>query len=881
MWKSDTTASANCGKLKKSRKISFKFKLVAVHGSEVWTGKKDKIEMTSAIVSSPLVSVASDETAVASNIVKLKLKKPKSWNWELSTSASSPLIDFPRILLYDNHDKLLADVEEADCIVNGDENSNAAVHMPNGTRRSASCRSFESFKRHANSRHNSKLSSSNTLKSSSSFSTTKSGRVTFNIDDESQQNADSERVSAKNARKCKRSLSTNSSKSHHNVNEFLEDVVSQLQSKGFECKVRRKSNSERPQQSIAKQQTNEPYVPLPSSAQKTPSPPPADLPIFIYSAKGLIRRDFNAKEFDEVRNRQKTLSVPKSMNDECKSQSVERNVAQSSRVHPKSENTNHLHNVRRNHSELQKSKSAVEIPHRLAVKKERRKARRTHSVNNVGFSSSILERLSAFKARSSSTDSQQCFDDGGRHFVQHMELIDRPKYQLRTSAAGTLVVREENTRNRRMRRRPRSCGKITEIDENACPFEQKAKFVRKFLYSGNECQPITGSESNLLDECAKRKFTPKKMPTYSTADKFPSRYEKAIANIDHLITNVIWSHTGSDAVKSFGDEHHLDAVGTYKKVKKMPNQSISHIQYEKGIENGADQNSDKKFHEKSISTLIKSDENYQLPTANHCIAIVHSNDVDDCDAYSVSTRAAEVEPLPVQEYGDAIDVANNNTRVKQKKKQHNRKVSFNHGDNVLEKSQFNGCGSDANAFTSNLKDFKIAQKIQRSASVGSCRVNRVVYTSSSDDDVGASIRRERIAHRRRTKRATKLTSNGSSTRSNGKCMRETCVVTKIELKLSRDNGDDPNWMQLDCYCPLRLPFPSITLPHYSLPLLTRLNIKYVQTISSDSAASFRFRLHLPRLHHKWADLKLSPSLFVVHRCALRRECPFTPSCGEW
>lgn len=765
---------------KKRRKSSLKSKLVAVHGEEVRSGEKViEIEMTSAIVSSPLLPVSSDATAVASNIVKLKLKKPKSWNWELSTSASSPLIDFPRILLYDKHDKLLADVEEADCIVNGDENAMAAVHVPNGTRRSASCRSFESFKRHANSRHNSKLSSSHTLKSSSSFSTPKSGRVTFNIDDEQQEQlADSERDSAKNARKCKRSLSTNSSKSHHNVNEFLEDVVSQLQSRGFECKVRRKSYSERPQQSIAiKQQTNETHVSSPPLAQKTSSPPPADVPIFIYSAKGLVRRDFNAKEFDEIRSRQKTLAVPTSTNDECKSQSVERNGAQSmqsSRFQPKSENTNHLHNVRRNHSDLQKSKSVVEIPHRLAVKKERRKARRTHSVNNVGFSSSILERLSAFKARSSSTDSQQCFDDSTRHFVQHMESIDRPKYQLRTSAAGTLVVREENTRNRRMRRRPRSCGKINEIDENACPFEQKEKFIRKYVYSGNECKPITGSESNLLDECAKRKFAPKKTPTYSTADRFPSRYEKAIANIDHLITNVIWSHTGSDAVKPFADQHHSDAIGKYKKVKQMPNQSMQ-VQLEKGIANGVDWNSDEKLHEKSISFSIKSDENYQLPRANHCMAIVHTNDVDDCDAYSASMRATEVVSLPVLQYGDAIDVANNNNRVKQKKKHHNRKVSFNHGDNVLEKNQFNGCGSsmDANALTTKLKDYKIAQKIQRSASVGSCRLKRVVYTSSSDDDVGASIRKERIAHRRRTKRATRLTSNASSTRSNGKCIKET------------------------------------------------------------------------------------------------------------
>lgn len=705
---------------------------------------------------------------IASNIVKLKLRKPKSWNWELSTSVSSPLIDFPRILLYDNNNKLLADVEEADCIINGDENfaiTNTATHMLNGPRRSASCRSFDSFKRNANSRHSSKVNSSNTLKTSSTFSTPKSGRVTFDVAD------GSKRDSLKNTRKCKRSLSTNLSKSLHGVNELLEDVVSQLQSKGYECKVRRKSNSERYankcERPIVKQQTNE--------ASPTP-PPPAEVPIFIYSAKGLIRRDFNAKEFDELRNRERTtLSAPKSTNDNTKSRHNV-NSMQSSRNHLKSENTNHLHNVRRNHFALQKSKSAVEMPHRLVTKKERRKAHRTHSVNSIGFSSSILERLSAFKARSSSTDSQQCFDDGSHHFVQHMELIDRPKYQLRTSAAGTLVVCDESTRNRRMRRRPRSCGKIHEIDENACPFAQKEKTIGKYLYSSIECQPITGSESNLLDECAKRKYAPKKTPTYTTADKFPSRYEKAIANIDHLITNVILSHTDADAGKLFdddgdGDDNNSNAIEKCKKVKITPNHSIR-VQFEQRTADDVDQNSNETLHKKSISFLIKSDENNQLASASNCNAIVRSNDIENCDDYSASTSmAVDVVPLSVLEYGGAI-VAIDNNRVKQKKKHHNRKVSFNQGDNVLEKIQFNGCGdggsSEAHALSAKLKDYKIGRKIQRSASVGSCRTNGIPYTSSSDDDVDTDLRKKRIVHRRRSKRVTKIPSNSTSAGSNGK-----------------------------------------------------------------------------------------------------------------
>lgn len=48
-------------------------------------------------------------------LIKLCLKKPKLWNWELSTSKSSSNILFPTIQLYDEKGKqLLAEANEAD-----------------------------------------------------------------------------------------------------------------------------------------------------------------------------------------------------------------------------------------------------------------------------------------------------------------------------------------------------------------------------------------------------------------------------------------------------------------------------------------------------------------------------------------------------------------------------------------------------------------------------------------------------------------------------------------------------------------------------------------------------------------------------------------------
>ncbi|XP_037937621.1 uncharacterized protein LOC119671158 [Teleopsis dalmanni] len=50
-----------------------------------------------------------DDEDLFDNILSLKLKKPKNWKWELSTSRSCSNIALPRILLYDHKGKLLVD----------------------------------------------------------------------------------------------------------------------------------------------------------------------------------------------------------------------------------------------------------------------------------------------------------------------------------------------------------------------------------------------------------------------------------------------------------------------------------------------------------------------------------------------------------------------------------------------------------------------------------------------------------------------------------------------------------------------------------------------------------------------------------------------------
>ncbi|XP_023301005.2 uncharacterized protein LOC111683186 [Lucilia cuprina] len=53
-----------------------------------------------------------DDNDEFANILSLKLRKPKHWKWELSTSKSCSNIALPRILLYDHKGQLLVDAQD-------------------------------------------------------------------------------------------------------------------------------------------------------------------------------------------------------------------------------------------------------------------------------------------------------------------------------------------------------------------------------------------------------------------------------------------------------------------------------------------------------------------------------------------------------------------------------------------------------------------------------------------------------------------------------------------------------------------------------------------------------------------------------------------------
>lgn len=82
-------------------------------------------------------------------LIKLSLKKPNAWNWELTTSKSSQSITFPTIQLYDeNSETLLAVADEADFVASSKKLRKSATTSNGSSSRSSlrSVRTKDSFK---------------------------------------------------------------------------------------------------------------------------------------------------------------------------------------------------------------------------------------------------------------------------------------------------------------------------------------------------------------------------------------------------------------------------------------------------------------------------------------------------------------------------------------------------------------------------------------------------------------------------------------------------------------------------------------------------------------------------------------------------------------
>ncbi|XP_037027621.1 uncharacterized protein LOC119068226 isoform X4 [Bradysia coprophila] len=499
--------------------------------------------MTSSRISDPQTFIEDSENS----IIKLKLKKPKSWNWELSTSKSSPNINFPKILLYDHKNNLLAETDESNCIVNDKKDGKLTNGKVAGKNKILSSSSTISSNKNETKRSPKTNIDSNCIYNSIDPIQSHSAQLqneSLSHQSKIETNSTSTSTEPLKYLGCrKRSLSV----SFNEMKHFLNNLKHQLNGSGIDCKITNHSSERKYPNKIGS--TNE-YKHLnenfnenqlrriksisdinqakKGSKQNLPESATALMYNGKVGEKGALRKSFKGKEYTGMSSSYRTTCNVENVDEH------ERTATETVNGTDIFENdvylTGNQTTLKRNNFLLTKSKSSMEVVSSGGdvQRNEKKKYRRAHSTNSLRFSSSILERISEFKRRSSSTDSE----DIGSNSTEHTPT--KPRYFLRTSQAGTLLICNESFKNRKIRRRPRSYSKRNE---------------------NGECSPGSRAVNDVIDSkersnCGEHRddthfFTngtyKRALPeeSYENFDKCSNRYETAIANIDDLIAKVV------------------------------------------------------------------------------------------------------------------------------------------------------------------------------------------------------------------------------------------------------------------------------------------------------------------------------------------------------
>lgn len=390
------------------------------------------------------------------NLIKLRLNKPEAWNWQLTTSKSSPNIAFPRIQLYDKKGELLVETNEADCIVGSKcRNSKSPSSREKARRDSVKFKStFPEV-----------IAESKLEDSTSDVQSHQSG--TFN----ELVHCDSLKISHVRSKSLKEGKLQQKNRQEFDgeTKDILNSFVNQLERDGINYRIRRRNSYD-----VNTKLTNQAYGKS-------------------ISCTNLEQSEIEANCYvpDGVSNM--SQDIPEKMN-----------------------------------YAVVKSKSAVTIDGK-GSSREKKRYRRTNSTNSLRFSKSILERISEFK-RQSSSDSQEFNEDVEKEVEQEENgTKDKPKYFLRTSKAGTLLVCEESFRNRRVRRRARSssksrdlgCGDSTMTEPNKRYSQEKITHTFEYVGLNEKTKVSPGPEMNSK-----------------------GRYEREIANIEGLIEKVVAKERG-------------------------------------------------------------------------------------------------------------------------------------------------------------------------------------------------------------------------------------------------------------------------------------------------------------------------------------------------
>lgn len=569
--------------------------------------------MTSSRTSDPQTYLHEDDDE--NSIIKLKLKKPKSWNWELSTSKSSPNINFPKILLYDHKNNLLAEADESNCIIN-DKNCNKSSANDKIGKSKISSKSSTPSNVNETKRPPKTITNGNGgTYSKSNIIDSKQNQLqneSFPHQSEIETNSISSSTTTplKHSSCRKRSLSV----SFNEMKHFLNNLKHQLNGNGIDCKITNHHTNERKHpnriRSNEYKHLNEKFNENPlrriksisdvnqavTEVSKQHLPEPKTLINYNENAgeKGSVRKSFKEKDATGMLSSCRTISNFANFDEHVPASSETINGTNGifkNNVYLTGNQTT----LNRNNFLLKKSKSSMEVvskgsdnPHR----NEKKKYRRAHSTNSLRFSSSILERISEFKCRSSSTESE---DVGQSGMNSPGHNVTKPKYFLRTSQAGTLLICNESfNKNKRIRRRPRSYSKVNGNEEivGSRSVNDKDEFKERMNTSGDDTHCNRNGMYN--------KGALQEEECHGNFDKCSSanRYETAIANIDDLIAKVVSSKR---AESMNGNANCKDENISINKKRCCCNDKVPIID-EHQIENKLNKN-------ESVENLIKNRDN--------------------------------------------------------------------------------------------------------------------------------------------------------------------------------------------------------------------------------------------------------------------------------
>lgn len=497
------------------------------------------------------------------NLVRLCINKPNAWNWELTTSKSSPSIAFPLIQLYDKSSgELLAQTNEADCQIRGEGSkrgsrgpsatSNSIIHRSSASRRNRRANIPEIIRESRDDAaatacdvHGEWLSPSSgqrQLPLKISHSRSRSWQNEEISRDNKQQAPSRERAT----RSCSRKLGGSQSQ----LDEVLHGIADQYAREGVNCKFtfhnqsRRPSNSEEQQHqanyALGRSKSTT-YVPITKAASNSS----------CVSTPGGGGAGTRTKKRKKYRRAQSVNSLRFSNSILERIREYKRCTScSSSTTSPSPSPTNTPAQVSPCPSDPEDNVEGGSSSHLSPCGTIKRKIRMVHSATDI-------------PAEEANRPTE--------------EDVHRPKYTLRTSKAGTLVVCEESFRHRKVRRRPRSLTRSETTDKEPPAIFSPERVKTTFEYIGT-AHGESGSDAG-------------------------SRYQREIDNIDRILEKLKEEQTleGVDNAKStastrrrhksLADRHQSpqqtksgsEGVGAHSEAERRA--AIRFLSHQRGIEN--------------------------------------------------------------------------------------------------------------------------------------------------------------------------------------------------------------------------------------------------------------------------------------------------------